>query len=290
MKKFLLLLSCVATLGMFATACSNDGDGDEIIGSGDIKSVENGMMFGNVVHFKYVYTPSFDSKGRLSKLSSEHFEQVREESGAPAASGKTFLAEKGTIEYKYDESARTARVTESSIWYTQDGKKEGDDSVNYTYFFNSDWNLIRGVYNPGTDDEYNSEYGYTDGRLSNYSGKSLEWRGGNLVRSWYEGYDGEELFEFGNEANPFKDGIDVTFGFLLPQEYIFGLMGKHCENLPVKHIYQYSDGSSVSKFEYIKDKSGRITQIREIYVDPETEKPYEEEDGGHYHYWKIHYK
>lgn len=274
---------------MMAAACDKVNGKDDLVESSDIKYVENGLMFGNTVHFNYVYTASFDSKGRIGTITCKHYEQVRNEDGYPAASGETFLAETSTTTYSYDEGARTARVKDSSTWYTQDGKQDGETNINsWNLILNDDWNITRAIYNPGTESEYSEDYTYSDGRMTTCGQYNLEWQNGNIVRRSNPRYVGTDIYEYGKEANPFKDGIDVTFGFLLPQEYIFGLMGAHCSNLPVSHTYTDGASESVSKFEYTRDKSGRITKIREVYVDSETDN-----NAGNeipYHYWSICYK
>lgn len=293
MKKFFVI--ALAAAAMLFAGCEKDSgeDGPDAVAN-PVKSYEFVAMMNGNPHFKGVYTPSYDSKGRLTGIKYEHYEQdwSSEDAGL-------YLAEKRSSTVTYDESAKTAVSAGTSQYYNREEKKWSDpDSEETKLTFDDNWRVVKTESKSG-ESQYSEVYAYRGDNVASYTYTSVydgrpsetvtnyTWNNGDLVEI-KDSYS-KTTVNYGSEANPFLGTIDLTLDSM-PEFYSLGILGKTSAHLPTSYTHISGTGENEWKYtyniEYTKDSKGRITEIIQRYALDGDEPNHEEE---HYTKYVINY-
>lgn len=135
------------------------------------------------------------------------------------------------------------------------------------------------VYTPAWTGDYSYDGDYI--KKSEEGGRAVNyvWKDGDLVSAYTDNLT--HHVSYTSEANPFKDGMDPTLRFIFDDPFIYGLMGKRAAHLPSKLLTISGSGDFENKelrlYSYKKDVQGRISEIKIVRGDPETEEPFQEQ-------------
>ena len=208
-------------------------------------------------HSMEVVTPEFDSQNRLVKCHKDYWMPDTQalRSGDEADDFIQTVSEDWV--YQYDDQRHTATLWISGESYSyNDGKRSADpySDAPITLRFDSNWRM--------TSDNQ-GKYNYTNDRLASGfimgDDSNCTWTGGNLTSV------GNDRFTYNitysSEPNPFSF-LDFGMIHVLPSDYVHGLMGKVCGNIPDQMTLNYSGDSHGYAVSFTKDKQGRLTQIR----------------------------
>ena len=270
MKKIILLSLAVFSLTLWSCEKQNSDDNTPDEKTTEVKSWENAMIVGGQVHFKYVYTPTFDASGRITGVNTEHYEG-------------TALVEKIAETYSWNASAKTGSLKGTDTWYDDGGST---NTYSQDFKLDDDLNILS-----MTSSGYTSNYQYQNGYMVLYveQRETLEWKDGDLA-SITSNFN-RKTFKYSSDKNPFADSVDPVFRDILPSFYELGFGGKRSAHLVSEYTDETdNDGfkyTSVCRYSYKKDSQGRITEINTYYVDPETGKPFENDAE---HVVRINYK
>lgn len=288
MKKFFYILSAAAAV-MFVSSCGKD-DPTPDGGNGVLKSYERAVMMSGEVHFRYVYTPVWGSDGKLTSVKMQHYENPFD-----WETGKTqgeFLAEKETITYTWNNSAYTAELKETNVWYDiSNGTWTPGNGYSASLKFDNKWRVteLKSYYSDGATGSsasyiYNGEYLASWKTGDDYT---YTWKDGDMVAVAREGYSARITYL--DEANPFADSVDPLLTFF-DDCYALGLAGKRTAHLPSTIVETWGSGgdtsTSYSKYIYKKDGSGRIIEADVMYTDADGQV---NEPEGHYNAFKFNY-
>lgn len=210
-------------------------------------------------HHMEVVTPVFDSQNRVVKYHKDVF--IQEAEWLPDQVVKHFIQ---TVSedwvFSYDEQKHSGTLTVSGEFYNYNDNFSSHTTEKFSdspiaLSFSDDWCLTS---------MGDRRYSYSGGRLASGTimdvPSTVTWTGSNITSVKNE--HAEYTIAYSRDPNPFSF-LDFGLFEVLPAEYLHGLMGKPCANLPSSVSLSYIAGGEpqVDNCSFTKDKSGRITQI-----------------------------
>lgn len=288
MKKLFHILTTVAAV-LFVASCDKD-DPTPDGGNGVLKSYERAVMMSGEVHFRYVYTPTWNAEGKLTSVKMEHYENPMN-----WETGKTegeFLAERSTTTYTWNNSAYTAELRETNEWHDTDNDTwTPGNGHTASLKFDQNWRVteVRKNYSDGSTGVFT--YTYSGDHLASWQSgdtNTYTWKDGDMVAIAREGYSASVTYL--DEANPFADSVDPIIAFF-DDCYALGLAGKRTAHLPSTFVETWGTGTDAStyysKYIYKKDGSGRIIEVDVMYTDANGNV--NESSESHYNAYRFNY-
>ena len=238
----------LAVLSLVIAGCGKE---EKAKVSSEIRSYIMELVQDGAVSVRHQIEPAFDANGRLSSIVTE--------SRTLNKDGETKSLSKSTSTYVYAESFHTAaevNVLEGDLAFF-----EKPTVMELT--FDEGWKLTEAYFDQLQSTE---SYEYDGDRMTRYthSGISHEtptditWKDGDIVSIADD--SATATITYLPEENPFKKGIDPTLDNLLPVYYTYMITGSHSAHLPDTYT-NVSTTVKTYKYEYKKDKHGRITEI-----------------------------
>ena len=194
--------------------------------------------------------PSYDALSRLSAIKQEVWGMTIEQ--IDTTNIYHFLKdldETVSITYNPDHTGKMVYKGKTFSYTFPDGvvtPSENSHDIEIPITFNEDWYILR-------TDNSTYEYEYADGYLQEHD---VTWQDGDLMTF------GQYSFTYSDEPNQFKNWIDYSMGGTgIPEDFMFGLMGKHSAHIPAT-ITDEESMAPLTTITVTKDSLGRITQLR----------------------------
>ena len=283
-------MKTISALGFTAlfitvTACQNKGDYSEETNS-IVNSQPTGyeIMAYNPPHdpMKSSFKVNYDQKGRLSSMQytyndplSYALEMYKDEGvDWETISVDSYVTMvKQTENYEYNDDNHTAKRSSKleTFSYSPANNKWSwrESNESNTIAFDDEWR-IKSPYS-------GYELTYEDGYLSSYDMCTYVWSDGDLteiISTASSGLTSNTVVTYSSEHSPFMDSIEPILPNV-PDHYIYGILGKHCEHLPclintTVHFPEGTTQSNTCEIVYERDSNNRIVEVHYFYPNTET--------------------
>ena len=251
-------------MGLSVLSCSKDDnagkDSGFVINNYQLITLSNSKAYS-----KDVYTPTYDSRGRVVKSVYETYS---------SAKGKNELLTVEIRDFDYKTSTAYATycmeiLTPGALYVT------GPDTLSLKF---GDGLKLKKATKP----DYSYDYTYDGDHLESYSVAIAEndptvrkyiWSGGDLASMLGENGKAQFNVTYGEEANPFVNTIDpllAIYSSIIPDYACANLIGKNSAHLPVSYQEDFY-GDTTFSFEYTRDDKGRIVRVDITGDDPDVD-------------------